>query len=69
MTKQVRELIDTCRAWCALTNNNPIVGTAKDMWWLRRAVADFGGDFAELNDNQRRMIAGVNDEASGTTDA
>jgi hypothetical protein len=65
----ISEIVDACRAWCALTDVNPIVGSAKDSWWLRRAIADFGSDFSALNDEQRQMIAGVSDETSGSTDA
>lgn len=59
--KEIAEqLIDQCRAWCALLGHEPsrqseVIGN----WFLRRAVNDYVGSFETLNDHQRRMIAGV----------
>jgi hypothetical protein len=60
------DLVDACRAWCALTGNEPTKVHGKDTWWITRAVRDCTIDFVQLNDAQRRLIAGWGSDIDAT---
>ena len=67
------ELVDACRAWCALTDERPfpLDRNHTGAWWVKRAIRECPVEFSELNSMQRRLIAGWGDdgdEARGSTD-
>lgn len=55
---RARELHTACRAYCKLMDI-PIITARGDESLLHRAVLDYDGDFAQLNEVQIRAIAGI----------
>lgn len=54
-----RELVDACRAYCAMTGLTP-VRTTSDEGFLVSACNEYVGEgIGDLNDTQRCLIAGV----------
>lgn len=63
-----QELVDACRAYCVLMDLTPIKETPKEEWWLMRALDDCKVPFDQLNDQQRRLIAGYRLSNGGDCD-
>lgn len=49
-------LVGQCVVWCQAKRLKPIV--PQDHGFLMLAIYDYDGDFAGLNQHQRRLIAG-----------
>lgn len=52
-------LVQQCAMWCRMKGLDTIPMAGETEALTRMAVADFKGSFAELNERQRRLIAGV----------
>lgn len=54
-----RALIDACYMWCVHKGLKPLKHTSETQMLVMMAVGDFEGEFKDLNERQRRMIAGA----------